>query len=104
MQNLIGIGVADAAEEPRVGERPLQGVVVLAKHGDEIAGRGIEHLEAARLMASQFRFASDDMQGGASLRAGLGESQRAIGKVERGEPELARQLRSRRLPVQPARY
>ena len=43
------------------------------------------------------------MNRGAAFRPGLGESERAALEVERGEPELARELGTGRLPVQPPR-
>ena len=31
MEDLVGVGVADAAEEPRIGQRPLDGVILGAE-------------------------------------------------------------------------
>jgi len=45
VQDLVGIGVTDAAEEMRVGERALQGMVLALQAHRERFEIGVEHLE-----------------------------------------------------------
>ena len=65
-------------------------------------GRG-EHVEAAAIELGEPGAPRDEVQRRALLRRCLGEDQRAVRKVERREPDLARQLLAARLPAQPPR-
>src|SRR5579862_657150 len=56
-KDFVRVGVADPAEEVRIGERPLQGMVLRSKHGRELFEVGIEHLQAAGVHGLQGRFA-----------------------------------------------
>ena len=54
-------------------------------------------------MPGQRRFAGDDEERGAAFRACLGQDERAIVKIERGQVVFAGELRASRLPVQSPR-
>ena len=84
-QNFIGIGIADAAEQARVGEGALQSVVRGEKNGGKARRIGIEHLEAAGIQGAKAVFASDDVERGALLRAGFGPQKSTGGKIKCGE-------------------
>ena len=103
VQDLVGVGVADAAEEMRIGEGPLQRVVLLHQRSSERREVGVERFEPAGLMGRQGRFAAHKVERCPLLRARLREDERAAGEVERGRSDLAGHLRPRLLPVQPAR-
>ena len=62
-ENLVGESVADAAEEARVGERSLQGAVLLPYRGGEFLRRRGENLDAAAIEIAQSRGAVDEVQG-----------------------------------------
>ncbi len=47
MQDLIRIGVADAAEEMRIGERPLQRVIGRSQRGGELLEGRVERFDSA---------------------------------------------------------
>ena len=86
MEDLVGVGVADAAEDARVGEGALEGAVF----GGERGAKGFEVASEKTSMppgsmARMARFAGEEMQGCAALGAGFGEDERAGGKVEGGE-------------------
>ena len=89
MQDLVGVGVADAAEQPRVGERALERVVLAAQPRRE---RGERRRPGPRARRDRARRSAasprTSVQRGAPLRAGLGEEQRAGREVERGEHRL----------------
>ena len=53
MQDLVGVGVADAAEEPRIGKRALERVILALQRVAKVVEAGVENLEAARIMARQ---------------------------------------------------
>ena len=54
MQDLVGVGVADAAEEMRIGERALERVVLAARARAANAGEvALEHLEAAGIVRAR---------------------------------------------------
>ena len=103
VQDLVGVGVADAAEQARIGERALQRVILAARaaprtrRGRRRARRG--RRGRTRASARSPRTTWSDAR---RLRAGLGEQQRARVELERRERERAGQLRARRVPLQPA--
>ena len=47
MKDLVGVGVADAAEEMRIGQRAFQRVALLLKRRRECRGAARHHLEPA---------------------------------------------------------
>ena len=47
MKNLVGVCVADAAEQPWIGERALQGVILTGESLSELLEIGIQDFEAA---------------------------------------------------------
>ena len=49
MQDLVRIGIADAAKEPRVGQCPLEGVVLAQKTLAECIRARIEDLEPSHV-------------------------------------------------------
>ena len=53
MKDLVGIGVADTAEEPRIRERTFECVILAAQDAFELAERRRERLEAARVLSAQ---------------------------------------------------
>ena len=73
MQNLVGVGVPDAAEEAWVGQRPLERVVFAQKTLAERVEVRIEDLEAAHVECGKRVVAADDMQRCALARSGFGE-------------------------------
>ena len=59
MQDLVGIGVADAADEARIGERALEGAVLRGERGAKRVEVGGENVDAARIDEPQSLFAAD---------------------------------------------
>ena len=90
--NSVG-SVSDALDRVALAAQPL---------GELRGGRG-EHVEAAAIELGERRAPGDEVQRRALLRRRLGEDQRAVRKVERGEPDLVRDLLAALLPAQPAR-
>src|SRR3954468_11528278 len=99
MQYLVGVRVADAAEEMRVGERALERVILAAQLRGEVAHLRAEDFHAAGIERVEPRVV-DEMNAGALLRARFGEDERARVEVEGGEPEPSGDLRA--LLVAPA--
>ncbi len=52
-EELVGVGVADAAEQPWIGQAPLQRVVLSPQRRGELLQRGVQRLQPARLMRQQ---------------------------------------------------
>ena len=69
VQDLVGIGVADAAEQARVGERALERVVLAGERAAERREVDREHLEAARVVRRERVFAPHEVQRCPLLRA-----------------------------------
>src|SRR5207245_1134876 len=103
VQDLVGVGVADAAEDVRVGERALERVVLASQRGGELVQVAGEDLHAARVVPGQCFAAVQDVEGGALLGAGLGQGERAGGEAKSGQADLGGHLGVGRFPVQPAR-
>lgn len=101
MQDLVGVSVADPAEQARIGQCPLERVVLDAESPDELRFPRVERLESPALEGGEGGLSGHQVQRSASLGAGLGEEQRAIVEVERGEADLSRRLGSGRDPAQP---
>ena len=73
MEDLIRIRVADAAEDTRIGECSLERVPFPREGGTELFCRCIERLDSAGVMGTDSVLAANEVNRGASLRAGLGE-------------------------------
>ncbi len=101
VENFVRVGIADAAEDGGVGEGALQGAVLAGERGAEGLEVGGEHIDAARVDGEEIGFAAQDVEGGPTLGAGLGEDQGAVGKIEGGETLAASELGRRRSPVEP---
>jgi hypothetical protein len=102
VQDLVGIGVADAAEQARVGERALQRVVLQGERAAERLEVDLEYLEAARIMRRERVFALHEVQRCPLLGAEFGQREAAVGEVEGSERMPAGELRARLSPVQAA--
>ncbi len=83
-ENFVGVGVADAAEEARIGEGALESVVGGEKSGGELLGSGVEDFEAAGIEGAEAVFAGDYVKRGALFGAGFGPEKRAVGEIEGG--------------------
>ena len=57
MEDLVGVGVADACEQPRIGERALEGVVLEAGARGEVVEVGFHRVEPAAIEGAQRGFA-----------------------------------------------
>src|SRR5215831_11667112 len=99
MQDLVGVGVADAAEEPWIGERSLDGVILGAKSRSELVARCVEHLEAAALKLGEARRSTEEIERRAALGPGFGQRETAVRELELREigPHA---LRLERLPME----
>ena len=103
VQDFVGVRVANAAHDARIGEGSLHGAVLGGESGAKRGEIASKNFDAARVDGAQALFAHEEMQGRTALCTGFGEHKRAIGKIERGEILPARQLRFARAPVQAAR-
>jgi len=104
-ENFVGIGIADAAEEARVGEGALECMVGGEKSGCELLGSSAEDFEAAGVERAQTSFARDDVQRGALLGTRFGPEQGTVGEIEGSETTRRRNfgtagLSAERVPVQ----
>ena len=103
MQDLVRVGVADAAQQVGIGQGALQGVALGGERLPEGCQISVHHLQAAGIVDGERRLPLDQMEGGPLLPAGLVEQQGAGGEVEGGEADLPRDLGAARSPVQAAR-
>jgi len=102
VEDLIGVGVADAGEDARVGEGALKCVIfgneglpeVLEAEGKDVQAAGVELGEGCLSL--------NEVQGGAAFRPGFGEDEGAVGEVEGGEIVAATEFGSGCSPVEAA--
>src|SRR5207248_2360633 len=85
VQDLVGVSVADAAEQPRIGERALERVILAQQTLTERGQSGAGDVEPAHLEHPDRRLALHDMQRSALPGAGLGEGDGTGRKVESGQ-------------------
>ncbi len=100
VQDLVGVGVAHAADEARIGEGALEGAVFLGEGGAEACEIGGEDLDAAGIDRAQALFAAHYVEGGAALAAGFGKGEGSAGEVEGGEGVAAGEFGLGGLPVE----
>ncbi len=102
MEDLVGVGVADAAEDARVGEGSLEGAVFGGKRVAEGIEIGGEDVDASRINAVEGFFSAEDVKGGSAFGSGFGEDERAVGEVEGGEVVSASEFCAGGFPVEAA--
>ena len=103
MQDLVGVRIADPAEQAGVGQCTLQRVVLAGEPLAERRELGRHHIDAARVHRVQCFAACEQMQRRATLSAGLGEQQRPAIELESRERNAARRLGAHRQPAQASR-
>ncbi len=64
MENLIGISIADTAEEPGIGQDSLECVIATGEHCGKGAKIDLEHIETARIKGGDRFLATDNMERG----------------------------------------
>ena len=89
MKNLVREGVADAAEQTRIRQRPLERVVLATQCGVEVLQRTLQHFEGMTIEGRQSWLSAHNMNGGALFRSGFREDQRSGIEIERGKPDLS---------------
>ena len=62
MQNLVGVRIADAAEEPRIGQGALERVVFPPQDGAKLCRGRLQHLEPAGIVLGQLNFSTDEVE------------------------------------------
>ncbi len=103
VQDLVGIGVADAAEHARIGERALEGVVLPAQHRTKRVECDGEGLDTAAVERGERHLAAHEVQCSTPRGAGLGEDHGPGREIERRQADPARHRSAARPPAQPAR-
>src|SRR5215469_4145554 len=102
VEDFVGVGIADAAEQVLIGESALEGAVLGGQRRAEGFEIGGEWVEAARVERAQACFSANHMERGATLGAGFGEDEGAVGKIEGGEVAAAGEFGMGWFPVQAA--
>jgi hypothetical protein len=102
VEDLVGVGVADAAEDAWVGEGSLEGAVFCGEGCAEVIECGGEDVDAAGVDFFGGGFVGEEVERGSALGAGFGEDERAVGEVEGGEIVSAAEFGSEGAPVEAA--
>ena len=102
VEDLVGVGVADAGEDARVGEGSLEGAVFGGEGGAEVFEAGGEDVDAAGVDGLHVVLVAKEVEGGAALGTSFGEDERAVGEVEGCEIVAAAEFCSEGTPVETA--
>src|SRR5258707_1357935 len=102
IQDLVRIGIADAADDAWIGKSPLERAVFGCKGGAKRIEIAREDIDSSGIDGTQTLFARDDIQRCSVLCTGFGKHERTAGKIESRQTPAARELRSWDLPVQAA--
>src|ERR1700736_186375 len=100
MQNLIGIGIANAAQNARIGESPLEGPVLDRERVAEGLEIAREHVDPAGIDAAQRLLPLEKMQRRTTLGTRFSKNKRTLREVEGGQVVSPCQLRATWSPVQ----
>ena len=103
VQDLVRVGVADPAEDPLVGQGPLDGVVLAPQRRREVGQAGLQDLQPAGVVRQHGFPARLGVKRGPLLGARLGQDQGPGRKIEGRQAALLGDLRARLLPMQAAR-
>ena len=102
MEDLVGVGVADAAEEMRIGQGALERVVLATEDGIELLESRREQLEPARVLRLQGVFAPDQEEGRPCFVPASVSSRLPVREIEGRQVRSCRELDAGRLPVEPS--
>jgi hypothetical protein len=102
VEDFVGVGVADPAENARIGERAFESAIFGGERGAKGIEIGGENFQATGIDGAETVFTNEKMQRCAMLGAGFGEDQRAVGKIEGGKIVTTCELCVLRTPVQAA--
>src|SRR6185437_14189274 len=87
MENLVRVYVPDPAEETRIGEGALKGMVLRDEPLLEVGQVGFEHVQSAAFEFAKPVGTSNQMDRRPALGSGFGQMQRAVGKLESRQGE-----------------
>ena len=102
MEDFVRIRVTDAAEQVRIGQSALQGVVVLPERTRERVASRLEDINPARIVPLECFRTADDEERRLTLRAGFSQDERSVTEVDGEETDLARNTCAGFLPSQTA--
>src|SRR5579872_5833940 len=100
VQNLVGISVANTADDSRIGQSALERAVFRGQRSAERLESAGEDINAARINGLQVLLTVENIQRGAMLAASFGEHKRTVGKIKGGETLPPSQFCSTLPPVQ----
>jgi hypothetical protein len=101
VKDLVGVRVADAGEQGRVGEGTLERVALAPKRGAEAGKVRLEHLQAAAVKGHKRSGAAHNVQRRAPLCSGLGQQKRPRREIKALKAHFPRHISLRLAPVQP---
>ena len=101
VEDLVGGRIANAAEETRIGERPLDDMALADERVAKALEVGVENFKTSRIVGAEAVLAANDVERRPLLRARLGDEQCPLGKVERRQSDLPDGLRAARSSPKP---
>ena len=99
MQDLVGIGIADATQNPRIGEGALEGMIFGTQSSPKILLTRAHHIHPPRVERIQPCLPLDDVKGSPPFAPCFGECESTRWKIECREANAPRQLCATGLPV-----
>ena len=102
VEDLVGVGVADAGEDARIGEGSFEGAVFYGEGGAEAGEIGGEDVDSARVDVVCGGLVCEEMERGSAFGACFGEDEGPVGEVEGGEVIAASEFCAEGAPVEAA--
>src|SRR5208283_3272903 len=102
MQDLVGVGVADAAKEAWISEGPFERVIFLYEDGAKGVEICTKNINAAGIKRAQARFTTHDMQRSPVLCTCFSQDQGTLREIKCREAVAPNQPSFRIFPVQTA--
>src|SRR4030095_2980562 len=103
MKNLVGVCVAEATEQMRIGQRTLDRVIAAPKYFRKGRKIGVHHLEPTGIMLSKRCLTLDNVQRCLPPGTGLCKNQGSLLKIEREQADFAGDRGAGQLPSKASR-
>src|SRR5262245_58738551 len=103
MKNLVGVRVADATEQMRIGQRALDRVISALKRFGKRRKIRVHHFEATRIVLSKHSLTLYEVQRRLPLGTRFSENQRSVLKIEGKQADFAGDGSAGRLPSKASR-
>src|SRR4030095_271099 len=103
MKNLVGVGMSDATEQMRIGQRTLDRVISAPKHFRKGLKIGVHHLDPTGIVLSKRCLTLDNVQRCLPFGTRFSKNQGSLLKIEREQADFTGDRGAGRLPSKASR-